>query len=112
MIMSRKNHQPDASHHEEISTRVQQTGASMAVPYMTEEMYPLLEELADGTRLVSERDVKAMVRRLALEQKIVAEPSGALTAAAALEEAGLSVAIVTRGSIDAVKLARILTELD
>ena len=71
----------------------------VAVPYMTEEMFPLLKEIADGTCLVSEPSVKGMVRGLALDQKIVAEPSGALAVVAALEESpsrrGLSVAIVT-----------------
>lgn len=86
----------------------------VAVPYVTEAMFPLLEEIADGTRLVSELDVKGMVRRLALDQKIVAEASGALAAVAALQtdpsERGRSVAIVTGGSIDANKLAAILAD--
>lgn len=86
----------------------------VAVPYMTEAMFPLLKEIADGTSLVSEPNVKGMVRRLALEQKIVAEPSGALATVAALEEVpsrrGRSVAIVTGGSIDAAKLAAILSD--
>lgn len=86
----------------------------VAVPYMTDEMFPLLQEIVDGTRLVSETDVKGMVRALALEQKVVAEPSGALAVAAALRESpserGRSVAIVTGGSIDAAKLASILAD--
>ena len=86
----------------------------VAVPYMTEEMFPLLKEIADGTCLVSEPLVKGMVRRLALDQKIVAEPSGALAVVAALEERpsrrGRSVAIVTGGSIDAEQLAAILSD--
>ncbi len=86
----------------------------VAVPYMTEEMFPLLQEIADGTRLVSEPDVKGMVRGLALDQKIITEASGALATVAALQESpserGRSVAIVTGGSIDANKLAAILTD--
>ena len=81
---------------------------------MTEEMFPLLQEITDETRLVSEPDVKGMVRRLALDQKIVTEASGALAAVAALQESsserGPSVAIVTGGSIDAAKLAAILAD--
>ena len=69
---------------------------------------------APATCLVSEPSVKGMVRGLALDQKIVAEPSGALAVVAALEESpsrrGLSVAIVTGGSIDAEKLAAILSD--
>jgi threonine dehydratase len=86
----------------------------VAVPYMTEEMFPLLKDIADATCLVSEANVKGMVRRLALDQKIVAEPSGALAVVAALQESpskrGRSVAIVTGGSIDAEKLAAILSD--
>lgn len=86
----------------------------VAVPYMTDVMFPLLREVVDATRLVSESDVKGMVRRLALDQKIVAEPSGALAAIAALQESpsdrGRSVALVTGGSIDAPKMATILAD--
>ena len=85
----------------------------VAVPYITDEMFGLLRDLADDTVLVSEDDVRATIRHLALREKIVAEPSGALSLAAALAtpavERGTTVCIVTGGSIDAVKLAAILT---
>ena len=85
----------------------------VAVPYMTEEMFPLLRELADGTRLVSEDDVITTIRDLAVRNKLVVEGSGALAVAAAaatpVSERGRSVAIVTGGSLDAAKLATILT---
>jgi threonine dehydratase len=52
------------------------------------------------------------VRRLALQDKIVAEPSGALALAAALmvpaERRGTSACLVTGGSIDPEKLVAIL----
>ncbi len=84
----------------------------VAVPYVTEEMFPLLCELADDVVVVPEESVKAAVRRLALQDKIVAEPSGALALAAALmvpaERRGTSVCLVTGGSIDPEKLAAIL----
>lgn len=84
----------------------------VAVPYMTEEMFPLLQELVSEAVLVSEEDAKASVRALARHDKLVAEGSGALAVAAALatpfEARGRSVAIVTGGSIDARKLAAIL----
>jgi len=88
----------------------------VAVPYVTEELFPLLCELADESVLVSEARVRAAVRRLALRDRIVAEPSGALAVAAA-EDAppgsfGLAVAVVTGGSIDAHKLAEILQQSD
>jgi threonine dehydratase len=88
----------------------------VAVPYMTAEMFPLLREIASKVELVSEAEVKAAVKRLALRDKVVAEPSGALALAAALRipdsERGRTVCLVTGGSIDPAKLAAILTEPD
>ena len=86
----------------------------VAVPFVTEEMFPLLSELADEIALVSERDVRAAVRMLALSAHVVAEGSGALAVAAALavpaHERGRTVCLVTGGSIDAARLAQILVE--
>jgi len=86
----------------------------VAVPYITEEMYPLLRELVDEVVLVSEDDVKRAIRRLALEDKIVAEGAGALPVAAALamskEKRGRSVAVVSGGNIDRDKLTSILSD--
>jgi threonine dehydratase len=86
----------------------------VAVPYITEEMFPLLRELTSEVRLVSEESVEKAVRNLALSNKIVVEPSGALALAAALEmrpdERGKAVCLVTGGSIDADKLAHILAD--
>lgn len=86
----------------------------VAVPYITDEMYPLLAELADDVVLVTEAEVRATIMRLAIGNHIVAEGAGALATAAALsvepKKRGLSVALVTGGSIDADKLAAILTE--
>lgn len=85
----------------------------VAVPYITAEMFPLLRDLVDETVVVSEDDVRATVRRLALGEKIVAEPSGALALAAALAtpaaRRGPTVCIVSGGSIDAGKLAAMLS---
>ena len=86
----------------------------VAVPYITEEMYPLLRELVDEVVLISETDVKRMIRRLALGNKIIVEGSAALTVAAAIakpEEArGQSVAVISGGSIDFDKLTAILSD--
>lgn len=85
----------------------------VAVPYITAEMYPLLAELVDDVVLVTEEEVHATIRRLALQDHIVAEGAGALAVAAALKtpvsERGLSVCPITGGSIDAEKLAAILS---
>jgi threonine dehydratase len=86
----------------------------VAVPYITDEMFPRLRALVDATRLVSEERVKAVIRALALDNKLVVEGSGALALAAALAEApaerGRAVCIVTGGSIDPGKLAAILAD--
>lgn len=86
----------------------------VAVPYITEEMLPLLSELADDSVLVAESAVRAAVRSLALANRIVAEPSGALALAAALAtpaaERGVSVCLVTGGSIDRDLLVEILRD--
>lgn len=86
----------------------------VAVPYITGEMFPLLRELVSTTHLVSEREVKATIRSLALHAKLVVEGSGALALAAALatppERRGKSVCLLTGGSIDPDKLAAILRD--
>jgi len=86
----------------------------VAVPYMTEEMFPLLAELVDDCVLVSEVRVRAAIRELALEQHLVAEGAGALAWAAATDtpvaKRGRSVCVVTGGSIDASRLAGILSD--
>jgi threonine dehydratase len=84
----------------------------VAVPYITEEMFPVLREVVDDMVLVSEADVKATIRRLALGNRLIVEGSAALPVAAALatpqDRRGLSVCVVTGGSIDAAKLVEIL----
>jgi threonine dehydratase len=88
----------------------------VAVPYLTEEMFPLLRGLADDVVLVEEDAVRAAIRRLALANHVIAEGAGALALAAALqtplEQRGLSVALVTGGSIDPAKLSAILSAAD
>jgi threonine dehydratase len=87
----------------------------VAVGFMFPEMYPLLRDLVDDIVTVDDELVIAAIRRLALRNKIVAEGAGALAVAAALQaqERGVgatrTIAIVSGGSIDAAKLAEILT---
>jgi threonine dehydratase len=65
---------------------------------------------------VSEDEIRAAVRRLAVGSRLVAEPSGAVATAAylfhaeALPAAPTTVAIVSGGNIDPVQLAAILAE--
>lgn len=88
----------------------------VAVPYVTEEVFALQDELVDEVVLVSEAEVRRAIRDLALRHHLVVEGAGALACAAARgiapERRGTSVAIVTGGSIDATLLASILTEAE
>ncbi len=84
----------------------------VAVPYITEEMYPILRAVASDVVLVPEQAVRQTIRRLALGNRIVVEGSGALALAAALatpaEERGRTVCLVTGGSISTELLLDIL----
>lgn len=86
----------------------------VAVPYITDEMFPLLNRIVDESVLVSEDAVSAAVERLVKGNKIVSEPSGALATAAALsvppDQRGKSVCLVTGGSIDTAKLVSLLAD--
>jgi threonine dehydratase len=86
----------------------------VAVPYLTEELFPLLRDLASEVVQVSEAEVRAAIRMLANGNHLIAEGAGALATAAALKTPqtlrGRSVALVTGGSIDTKKLREILGE--
>ncbi len=85
----------------------------VAVPYMTDEVFTVLRDIVDDVVLVSEENVKKTVRRLALGNRMVVEPAGALSVAAALSipasDRGRCVCILSGGSIDTDKLLGILT---
>jgi threonine dehydratase len=84
----------------------------VAVSFMFPEMYPLLRDLVDDIVTVSDEAVFDAIRHLAMRNKIVAEGAGALAVAAAQQAAGSTkgktVAIISGGSIDPEKLARII----
>jgi threonine dehydratase len=86
----------------------------VAVPYITAEMFPLLSELIDDVLLVSERSVRAAIRSILWHNKMLAEPSGALALAAALQmppkQRGKSICLVTGGSIGVELMMEILQE--
>jgi threonine dehydratase len=86
----------------------------VAVPYITDEMFPLLNELIDDVLLVSERSVRAAIRSILWHNKMLAEPAGALALAAALQvppkQRGKSVCLVTGGSIGIELMMEILQE--
>jgi threonine dehydratase len=72
----------------------------------------LIEETIDDVVLVSEDQIADAIRYLALENKLVAEGAGAMSLAAALdtpvEARGKTVCVLTGGSIDSEKLAKLL----
>jgi len=84
----------------------------VAVPFTTDQLYPLLRETVDSVAVVSEEQVRAAIRVLAQESKIVAEGAGALALAAALdtprEDRGFSVCLVTGGNIPGPLLDELL----
>jgi threonine dehydratase len=84
----------------------------VAVPYVTEEVFAILREVVDDVVRIEDDDVRATIRRLALGNRIIVEPSAALPVAAALQQAGAAarpaVCIVTGGSIAAELLREIL----
>jgi threonine dehydratase len=86
----------------------------VAVPYITEELFPILRDVADDAVLVPEIAVKAALKRLALGNRMIVEPSGALSVAAALaappERRGRAVCLVTGGSVDTDKFLEILED--
>lgn len=86
----------------------------VAVPYITDEVFPLLRDLVDEVILVSEDAVRATIRRLALGNRMIVEGAGALSVAAALDtpeaKRGKTVCVVTGGSIDTAKLAELLND--
>ncbi len=97
-----------------VSVQCQTICDGVAVPLVLPDVFEVLREVVDETVLVADRDAKAAVKRLALRNKIVAEPAGGLAVAAALaadsSERGRCVCIVTGGSINAGVLAEILTD--
>jgi threonine dehydratase len=85
-----------------------------AVPFVTDEMYPLLKQVVDRAVLVSEESVENAIRRLCLRNKLIVEGSGALSVAAALaekpERRGKTVCILSGSSIDSKKLINIISQ--
>jgi threonine dehydratase len=90
------------------------TAANLASFPNTDKLLELVMEAIDDVVLVSEKQIKNAIRYLAIENKLVAEGSGAMSLAAALatpkSERGKTICILTGGSIDAEKLGKILYE--
>lgn len=84
----------------------------VAVPYITEEMFPLLESAVDEVILVDDQDTRAALRELAFADRLIVEGSAALTyAAACASQSQLArICVLSGGSIDRTKLLAILSE--
>lgn len=85
----------------------------VAVPFVADQMYPLLRKIVDDVITVPEEKVKEAIKLLTLENKLVVEGAGALSIAAALEipaeRRGKTVCIVTGGNIDPEVLSEIIS---
>lgn len=73
--------------------------------------HELLQRLLDDVVLVSDDEILEAMRLLALDTKLVAEPSGAVTVAAALKGRGVKanervVCVVSGGNVDPAVMAR------
>jgi threonine dehydratase len=73
-------------------------GAS--TPLITDEMNPLLSQLVDELVLVGEDEVMAAISLLSRGNKLVTEGAGAAALATPTEARGLSVCVVSGGSVD------------
>lgn len=75
-------------------------------------MFERLRSLVNEWVVVAERDVRATVRRMATELKVVAEGAGALAYAAMADgrSTPATLAILSGGNLDASRLAELLTE--
>lgn len=85
----------------------------VAVPFVADQMYPLLRKIVDDVVTVPEEKVKAAIKQLMLKNKLIVEGAGALSIAAALEmpaeKQGKTICLVTGGSIGPEALSTIIS---
>jgi threonine dehydratase len=84
----------------------------VAVPFVTDQLFPLLRRVVDEVVLVSEPAVRAAMRRLAIGSKLVVEGAGALAVAAAIERGGRGAAVVSGGAVEPALLSGVLARPD
>jgi threonine dehydratase len=77
--------------------------------------FPIVRSLAEGVLLISEDEIRATIRFLLTRMKMLAEPSGAVAAAAVLHkklpaDIGRVGVIVSGGNVDLDVLAEICNE--
>lgn len=85
----------------------------LRVPEVGELTWPHIQEYVHGFVTVTEEEIRAAMRELALGARLVAEPSGAVAPAAALYRraelpAGRAVAVVSGGNLDPDLLAEVI----
>jgi threonine dehydratase len=85
----------------------------IGAPVIFDDMWPLAEQLLDGSLVVSLDEVASAIRLLAERNRIIAEGAGATPVAAALSGkagTGKVVCVVSGGNIDLGKLAHIFQD--
>jgi threonine dehydratase len=86
----------------------------VAVPFATDQMFPLLKSLIDEVVVIAEAQARVAIRRLYEENRIAAEGAGALALAAALamplEKRGRAACLVTGRNIDRTVFVEITKE--
>jgi threonine dehydratase len=102
-----------------VSLPIEQTGQTVADGMRSTQIgditFRYIREYVDDIITVNEQQICNAVRRLALDSRLVAEPSGAVTVAAlydcqdALPPASRTVAIISGGNIDPKQLAEIVS---
>jgi threonine dehydratase len=83
------------------------------VQQLGERTWPHIRAFVDDVVTVSEDAMRAAMRRIAAEARLVAEPSGAVSTAGALAhggDPGRSVAVLSGGNVDLALFAAILAE--
>jgi len=85
----------------------------LRVQQLGELTWPHVQAFVDDVVTVSEAEIKAAVRRIAAETRLIAEPSGAVALAGVLKigaRADRAAAVLSGGNVDADVFARILLE--
>jgi threonine dehydratase len=85
----------------------------LRVQQLGELTWPHVQAFVDDVVTVSEAEIKAAMRRIAAETRLIAEPSGAVALAGVLKigaRADRAAAVLSGGNVDADVFARILLE--
>jgi threonine dehydratase len=96
------------------ATRSDTIADGLSAPIANAHVVARLKHLLDGIVTVEDGQLRAAMRRLALEEKLVAEPAGAAATAAALDALGRDggeavVAVVSGGNVRPELLAEVLS---